>query len=191
MDSPMLFDSTPPSECKVRSTATHVLLVEQAAKWLEKNGCSVVITEMAHRGPEIADVIGWNCGYSTVIECKASLADFRTDLQKHFRYSPERGMGCLRYFCAMRGLLNPDNLPPNWGLIEWDGKKMRKVKIPEHHAQNAAREEISLLVSALRRIAGNAPKGYSVKCYTIESKNRATIGSKPLDQESNNNEAET
>lgn len=189
METPLLFIETPVSgglqepsvACKVRSSATHILLVEEAGKWLARKGCSVVITEMAHRGPEIADVIGWRGKYSTVVECKASIADFQTDLKKHFRSKPERGMGCQRYFCAMRGMLHPDKVPPKWGLIEWDGKKMREAKSPEHHTESADREEISLLVSALRRIAGNAPRGFSVKCYTIESKNRATIASAPLE----------
>lgn len=170
----------PDRECSgvggVRNTLTHSLLIEHASKWLQRKGCAVVITDMTHGGPETADAIGWRGKQSTVIECKASVADYRADSKKSFRRMPESGMGCLRYFCAMRGMLNPDKLPPKWGLLEWDGKKMRETKKPEHNRENGAREEISLLLSALRRIAGDAPKGFSVKCYTMESKNRATLG---------------
>jgi len=165
--------------------STHSLLIDKAAKWLERKGCAVVITDMAHGGPETADAIGWRGTHSILIECKASVSDFRADSQKSFRRSPESGMGCRRYFCAMSGMLHPDKLPPKWGLLEWDGKKMRETKKPEYHHDNAARQEISLLLSAMRRIAGDAPKGYSVKCYTIESKNRATLGVMPSEKEEN------
>lgn len=161
------------------SSLTHSLLIEQAAKWLQRKPCAVVITDMAHGGAETADAIGWRGKQSIVIECKASLSDFRADSHKSFRRRPETGMGCLRYFCVMRGLISPDKLPPKWGLLEWDGKRMRETKKAAPHRDNAAREEISLLLSALRRIGSNAPKGYSVKCYTMESKNRATLGVLP------------
>lgn len=160
----------------VRDTLTHSLLVEQAAKWLARKGCAVVITDMTHGGPETADAIGWSGSRSILIECKASVSDFRADAKKVFRREPERGMGCARYFCAMRGILPLAELPQKWGLLEWDGKMMWEARKPEHHAESAARQEISLLLSALRRVAVSAPKGVSVKCYTIETKNRATLG---------------
>lgn len=167
-------DFLPGSEA--RNTITHALLIEQASKWLQRKGCSVVITDMTHAGPETADAIGWRGKQSIVIECKASVSDFRADSKKCFRRHPEIGMGCLRYFCAMRGLLPPEKMPNKWGLLEWDGRKMMETKKPEQHPENGAREEISLLLSALRRIGSAAPKGFSVKCYTMESKNRATLG---------------
>lgn len=167
----------PQAKETVRNTKTHDLLIEQAAKWLERKGCSIVITDMAHQGPETPDAIGWyGRAGSILIECKASLADFRADAHKCFRRDPERGMGCQRYFCALRGLLSPDKLPPKWGLLEFDGKKLRETKKAEHHRENDPREEISLLMSAMRRIGHQAPKGISVKCYSMESKQRATLG---------------
>lgn len=160
-----------------RDTLTHTILIEQAAKWLAREGCSIVITDMAHQGSETPDAIGWlGRARSIVIECKASLSDFRADGKKHFRREPERGMGCLRYFCTMRGLLALDDLPPRWGLLEWDGRKMRERREADHHLQNGAREEISLLMSAIRRIGRHAPSGVAVRFYTIEGRDRATLG---------------
>ena len=34
-------------------SVTHSLLIEQAARWLRKTGCAVVITDMTHGGPEL------------------------------------------------------------------------------------------------------------------------------------------
>jgi hypothetical protein len=158
----------------------HSLLIQEAARWMSKKGASVIITDMTHGGPETADVIGWKGKLSTVIECKASVADFRADGQKVFRRYPEMGMGCFRYYCAPVGLLQPEKLPPTWGLLEWDGKKLKETQKPDRNPKAAAREEVSLLLSAIRRIGGAAPKGVSVRCYTLESKNRATIGIAPL-----------
>ena len=39
-----------------------------------------------------------------------------------------------------------------------------------------SRQETRLLVSALRRIGSQPLKGISVRHYTIENKNRATLG---------------
>lgn len=155
---------------------THDALIVAAADWLRHQGCAVVITDMSHGGEETPDAIGWSGKWSTVIECKASLSDFRADGKKFFRIHPESGMGCYRYFCAMRGTINPAKLPAGWGLIEWDGRKMRRAKKSAHHGENAARNEISLLLSALRRVAKDAPEGISVRCYNYTSSNRATLG---------------
>lgn len=155
--------------------SNHSELVEHAASWLRKKGCAVVITDMAHGGGETADAIGWHGARSILVECKSSLADYRADSQKPWRRNPEMGMGCYRYYCAPASLLNPDTLPPKWGLLEWDGRKVRETKKAEPH-ECQPRQEISLLVSAMRRIGHSAPKGISVACYTFETKNRATLG---------------
>lgn len=157
------------------ATLTHAELTGQAARWLERQGCAVVITEMAHGQSETPDAIGWHGTHSTLVECKASRADFLADRQKHFRREPVRGMGTARYMCTMRGLLDVEELPLGWGLIEWDGKRMRVIQKSDTH-ETDGRSEISVLLSALRRVAKDAPMGFSVKCYTIETKNRATLG---------------
>jgi hypothetical protein len=157
----------------VRQATIHSVLIDEAARWLRRK-CALVITDMAHIG-ETADAIGWRGTYSILIECKASVSDFKADARKYFRRYPENGMGCTRYFCTMRGLLNPERLPEKWGLLEWDGKKMRETRKPEIHPGNNPRAEISVLISALRRIGANATKGVSVRCYTYHTLDRATL----------------
>lgn len=164
----------PQSTTSVESL-THAELINQAAKWLERQGCAVVITDMSHGQSETPDAIGWKGTRSTLVECKASRADFLADRNKPFRRMPDTGMGVARYMCVPRGLIRVDELPADWGLIEWDGKRMRVThKHTQQHTDG--RSEISLLLSALRRVGRAAQAGVSVKYYTMESKNRATLG---------------
>jgi hypothetical protein len=159
---------------KSNQTLTHGDLVTLAGKWLQKH-CSVVITEMQGGNYEQADAIGWKGGYSWLIECKASRADFLADAKKSFRQHPESGMGYHRWFMAPLGMLSPDELPSGWGLIEV-GAKVRETKKPEPFYTYNRQHENYLLISALRRVAHNAPQGVSVKCYTYETKCTATLG---------------
>lgn len=159
----------------------HSLLIEEAAKWLQKK-CTVVITDMTTAAGETPDAIGWKGWTSTLIECKASRADFHADKMKPFRREPERGMGNLRYFCAPQGMLKAEEMPEGWGLLEWTGKKIIETAKanPQQRTglgwQDGRNYELELLLSAMRRIGNAAPKGVSVKCYTYESNNRATLG---------------
>lgn len=155
-------------------SAKHSDLVGQAAKWLRKK-CAVVLTEMATTGEE-PDAIGWQGHHSTLVECKASRTDFVADRQKSFRCDATRGIGNARYFLAPTGLINADELPPMWGLLEYDGEKVRCAQKSEHFEDANHRHEITLLLSSIRRIGQTAPKGISVKFYTFASGNRATLG---------------
>ena len=161
--------------CSPSGGDVHADLIDRAAAWLQKKGCAVVITDMTHGGPETADAIGWKGNYATIIECKASRSDFLADRKKDFRRRPERGMGSLRYFCAPVGLIRTDELPPHWGLLESAKGKLREAVKATHQDANK-KEEVGLLLSALRRIAHTAPKGVSVRCYTMTTKCRASLG---------------
>ncbi len=169
---------TAQTTCPPSGGEIHAALIPLAAAWLRKKGCAVVITDMTHGGPETADAIGWNSTYSTLIECKASRADFLADRHKSFRRIPQNGMGSLRYFCAPAGLIRPEELPPSWGLLELTKGKLREIVKPTPQQANK-KHEVGLLLSALRRVAHTAPKGISVRCYTFDSKNRATLGVQP------------
>lgn len=156
---------------------THSDLITHAAKWLSSR-CAVVITDMTHAGSETPDAIGWSSRASILIECKASRADFLADRQKSFRRVPNQGMGAYRYFCTPAGLIKAGELPEGWGLLEYtEGKKSLKMAAGSRCFKEHARSiEIGLLVSALRRVGQVCPAGVSVKCYTMETKNRATLG---------------
>ena len=140
---------------------THKEIVKQAGLWLRNNSPThtVVITELATSSSETPDAIGFSAqGFSTLIECKTSRADFHADKKKHFRRSPESGMGHCRYYMAPVGLLNIEELPEHWGLIEIyektdSGRRRRyETKAATHFPEIHERSQTGMLVSVLRRL---------------------------------------
>lgn len=152
---------------------THDQLVVLAANWL-KSKHPVVITELATTGEE-PDAIGWRGTSSTLIECKATRADFISDKNKMFRREPWLGIGDFRYFLTPAGLIQMDELPPLWGLLEVTGSKIRKVVEGQYFSESSEEREIGILLSTIRRIGKNAPACCSIRFYTTETKNRATL----------------
>lgn len=164
---------------------THDELVELGRQWLS-NRSPIVITEIAACS-ESPDVLGFACSYrkeikgrahynsgSILIECKASRSDFYADKKKFFRRYPEHGLGCFRYFLTPKGLINSTELPEKWGLMETTGKQIRVVKIAEAQ-EFSERNEITVLVSAIRRLRIPEGEHCSIRAYQYETKNRATI----------------
>lgn len=128
---------------------THDELVNRAAQWLRGvRKCSVVAC-FNHNGIENPDAIGWNCcGWSWLIECKISRADFFRDCKKHVRRFPASGMGSYRFYLATPGLLKPEEMPPGWGLLECGRRGIRKVKAGEFFSERNQHAELSLMASA-------------------------------------------
>lgn len=138
----------------------HRELVDRAFLYLKFScNCKVAFKERVASTSESPDVVGFCRGFSYLIECKTSRADFLADKKKHFRRRPEDGMGYERYFMAPVGLLEPSEMPEGWGLLEVYEKPPRfknyVVKIA-HHAEpfieRNLQAEVSYLVSAIRRI---------------------------------------
>lgn len=134
--------------------ATHADLVHAAHWWVRHTlRCSVALAECGASMFEIPDVIGWGAsGFSVVVECKASRADFLADRKKFFRRMPDLGMGAYRWFFTPRGLIEPSELPERWGLAELRGTRVFKVRKPESFVERAVHNEMQLLVSALSRV---------------------------------------
>ena len=141
---------------------THADLVKIAEKWLYKTmGCGVVFTELVTMCPEIPDAFGLRSDYTILVECKTSRSDFFADRKKIFRQIPENGIGDYRFYLCSEGLISPNELPSKWGLLYWDGKRVKKVKAPkgnisrnwlEFRFEKAHENEHRILYSALRRI---------------------------------------
>ncbi|MCK5607550.1 hypothetical protein KAR91_37045 [Candidatus Pacearchaeota archaeon] len=145
---------------------SHDDLVSLGEKWLiNTKKCSFAFSELkCTRIYEIPDCIGFRDGYSVLIECKASRADFLSDKKKMFRKYPEQGLGSFRFFLCPEGVINPSDLPEKWGLV-WitvQGKA-RQIVGPKGNAwsytggEHEFRErnlqgEWFLMTSALRRI---------------------------------------
>lgn len=171
---------------------THDQLVDQARRWLSSRfgrsyrdprldarpGCPVVITEMTTLNPETPDVIGWDSeGTPIVVECKASRSDFRADHKKTFRQPGQIALGKLRYYMCPAGLIVPEQVPTEWGLlwVEPERVVLKKSASPFFKYDDGKR----LLISALRRVRVDDTR-VSVKVYTTNPNARATL---TVDQE--------
>lgn len=113
---------------------THRLLVQIAARWLSATrGCSLVLTEFVCAGAtETPDAIGWRIsqGWSILVECKTSRADFRADAAKLSRTSREHSIGQERWYLTQPGLLRAEEIPQDWGLLETGAKICVVVRCP-------------------------------------------------------------
>lgn len=99
----------------------HDVLVEVANQYLKEGlGCGFSFAEFhASTGNgEVPDAIGWAGLKSVLIECKTSRSDFHADKEKEVRKNPEEGVGLFRLYMAPKGLLQKDDLPSQWGLVE-------------------------------------------------------------------------
>ena len=146
---------------------THDELIEKAEKWLYNTmGCGYVITEMAAAGVgEEPDAIGFRSMYSILVECKASRSDFFADKKKMSRLMPELGIGNYRYYMSKPGIIEPDDLPENWGLLHVKGRRIYQIvnalnpkggniAQPDNQFKSdmILHKERKLMYSALRRI---------------------------------------
>ena len=98
---------------------THERLVLRAGEYLRgrTHRCTVVALERHSRARCIPDALGWNLqGFSVLIECKTSRADFLADQQKKHRQ--QFCVGRKRYYLTPPELVSKDELPDGWGLLE-------------------------------------------------------------------------
>jgi hypothetical protein len=134
---------------------THDKLVSCAVAWLRRYGCGIVLSEQSCASGETPDAIGWKRAcHSVIVECKISRADFLADREKPFRRKPERGMGCERYYLTPAGLLQSNELPADWGLLELRRREVEQVVTSSKKMRRAAgfRCEMNLLLASLRRV---------------------------------------
>lgn len=136
---------------------THSQLVRLAEQWLRRYyRCGIVLSEQSSANGETPDVIGWkgSCR-SVLIECKVSRSDFLADQEKPFRKQPQIGMGCERFYLTPRGLIEKNELPPAWGLLECKGREITIAVRPRKQSQRTEigmKWEINLLLASLRRV---------------------------------------
>lgn len=134
---------------------THPKLVQKGIDWLRRYRCGVVLSEQSCATGETPDAIGWKRGcHSVLVECKISRADFLLDRQKPFRLKSEHGMGCERFYLTLASLVNVDELPSGWGLLELRGKEIEMVRPSANDFRSAKgfRREMNLLLASLRRV---------------------------------------
>ena len=114
-----------------------------------------IAVELVTLCAENADVWGTNGHDTCVIEVKTSHSDFLADQKKWARskVAEEGGIqiGNYRYYLCPTGVIKEEELPKNWGLLIWDGKKIHKVKQAVRVDTNA-KGELMMLSSIMSRI---------------------------------------
>lgn len=107
---------------------THKQLTEIAVKWLKRShsqkgpGCHVAVSECRSGwSDEIPDAIGFRAAGkndgSVIVEVKISRSDFLADAKKPHRNGSVIGLGNWRYYLCPEGVIRPDEIPTNWGLL--------------------------------------------------------------------------
>ncbi len=175
---------------KLKEKLTHIDLVEIGRKWLSVRS-PIVITEISACTEE-PDVLGLESDIKfvkdriqqrsfgiTLLECKATKIDYKSDFKKSFRIHPSEGICKFRYYFTPEGLLDPEELPENWGLIEVTKKKIKIVKIAQPFLKHNVNREMTILVSLLRRLKlSEKDEHCSIRVYQTQfenSKKRATL----------------
>lgn len=148
----------------------HAELVGRGLRWLQNTkGCNVVVSEMGS-GYEIPDVIGWNGWASVLLEAKATVADFKADLNKTFRHDGgPKGMGLQRYYIVPNEIKDKilELMPPKWGLLAVGVSSVYVIRESEAFEGRSMEYEMEILVSIIRMVARTEKplKGFGVKYY--------------------------
>lgn len=117
--------------------------------------CKFIVVELVSFSQETPDVFGIDSTRSVLIEVKMSRADFKNDFKKKFRNGKSLGLGQMRYYLCPEGLLKPEEMPKNWGLMYCSNSN--KITIVRNatpfldHERNF-RGEMLIINSILRRL---------------------------------------
>lgn len=111
------------------TSSLHDELTALGAKWLKRQGFSIVATELDALGvSEQADAIGFRANCSAIVEAKASRGDFLADGQKPHRRAG--GLGLYRFYICPEGMIRPEEIPAKWGLLYANGKTIIEIVRP-------------------------------------------------------------
>lgn len=146
----------------------HRDLVLRACRWLEKTErCTRVFAEVqSTKLNEFPDAIGYhyngNNHRTIVVEAKASVADFKRDASKGWKapllvgsaaqMNGICGMGTQRYYIVPEGLIAPDLIPEDHGLLHaLPSGKVKRIREAPHRECRDVGSELSILCTMLQR----------------------------------------
>lgn len=113
-----------------------------------------VAVELVTLTAENPDIWATNGYHTTLVEVKTSHADFLADQKKWVRseeaQKADMCLGNFRYYLCPKGLISEDELPDKWGLLEFDGKTITKVKRATCQ-KSSTDSELLVLTSIMRR----------------------------------------
>lgn len=115
---------------------THEQLEHAGSRWLARVGfwwtCKYVAIEPGTPCKEHPDIIGFGYGYSHVIECKTTRADFLRDFHKPWRASGDKPMGARRWWLCEEGRITFDDLSGSGDglLLATEDGAVRVIRFP-------------------------------------------------------------
>ena len=128
----------------MKQTVIHKELLQKAKRYLiGTRQCNPVFIERGSASLcEFPDVIGWDARECVVIECKASLEDFRADKKKACRTNGD-GLGSQRFFLVPIGIQQAveKELPDGWGLLVDDRPGLPGTFIRQVRFKNSGRHK--------------------------------------------------
>lgn len=117
--------------------------------------CMYSTVELVCMGAELTDVWGTTGDCTVLIEVKTSHSDFIADKRKYARSKIAEDLnhqiGNYRYYLCPEGVISEEELPDNWGLLVYDGKKIHKVKMATK-VESSLPMELMLITSIMSRI---------------------------------------
>ena len=117
--------------------------------------CKYATVELVCCGAELTDVWGTTGDCTVLIEVKTSRSDFLADKRKYARSKVAEELnhqiGNYRYYLCPEGVITEADLPDNWGLLVYDGKKIHKVRMATKVESSLAMELLHI-TSIMSRI---------------------------------------
>lgn len=157
-----------------KTNSLHYELCKLGAKFLKnrKNAepwklpNKYIAVELVTLTAENPDIWATNGSETTIIEVKTSHADFLADLKKWCRsddaVKKDKLLGNYRYYLCPEGIINIEEIPNNWGLLVYDGKKIKKVKSATY-VKSSSDQEILMLTSIMRRLDIKQPQIFNFR----------------------------
>lgn len=145
------------------TNSLHYRLCEIGAKWLKSRKSAekwqtpnkYVAVELVCAGAENPDIWATNGYDTTLIEVKTSHADFLNDRKKWARSEAakqcDKQVGNWRYYLCPEGVIKEEELPQDWGLLIYDGKKVIKL-VNAKRVSSSTQMELLIMTSILSRV---------------------------------------
>lgn len=144
------------------SNSLHYELCKLGASYVRRRGFQggqtpnkFAVVELICAGAEDPDIWATNGSSTTLVEVKTSHSDFMADRKKYARSAQAETLGHTvgnyRYYLAPAGVITKEELPENWGLLEWDGKKIKMVARAKYFKVQSEME-LAIFTSIMTRI---------------------------------------
>lgn len=125
---------------------------KSAEAWETPN--KYVAVELVTLTAENPDIWATNGSKTTLVEVKTNHADFLADQKKWVRSEAaaiaDKQLGNYRYYLCPEGVITENELPTNWGLLYYDGRKIWKVKRAIYQ-KSSTEAELLVMTSIMRR----------------------------------------